>query len=394
MTSPVRVAYLNHTGKLGGAETSLCLLLKHIDRNEITPVLVCPEGPLAQRARELDVETLTAEFGQMGYARGPAQAVSYGIGILRSARELSNQLRSARPDIVHANTLRAGVIAGLAKLVFRAEGKLLVHVRDCPPPSLQTRLALSAAGRRADRLIAISDYVRRRLRSVAGPRMRIDLIYNGVDTAAYDPSSVNAADVRDEFGLEGCDPVISTIGQITPWKGQLEVVEAFASVAQDLPNSRLLIVGETKFTGAEARFDIAGYERKLHETAERSGLAEKVIFTGERRDVASVLAASDIVVHASWEEPFGLIVVEAMSMGKPVVATEAGAIPEIIRHEDSGLLVRPKAPDTIAQAIARLSNDKALGNRLGQAATREARERFDIARVVADVTRLYREVAA
>jgi L-malate glycosyltransferase len=390
----VRVAYVNHTSKFGGAEISLCLLLKHIDRTKVAPVLICPEGPLAQRARELQVETVTTDFRQMGYARGGTQALSYAVGVLRSARNLSRQLRTIRPDIVHANTLRAGVIAGAAKLVFRASGKLVVHVRDCPPPCLQTRLALEAAGRRADRVIAISDYVRDHLTRIGGPTNKISVVWDGVDTKLFDPESSGGESVIDELELRDCYPVISKIAQITPWKGQLEVARAFASVARDFPNARLLIVGEAKFGGAESRFDIADYERKLHEAVEQSGIVDKVRFTGERTDIPSVIAASDILVHASWEEPFGLIVVEAMSMAKPVVATQAGAIPEIIDNEESGLLVPPKDPDAIAKAVVRLAGDAELSRRLGQAAAKKARECFDAARVVADMTGLYRDVAA
>jgi glycosyltransferase involved in cell wall biosynthesis len=389
----VRVAYVNHTGKIGGAEISLSLLLEHIDKTNIAPVVVCPEGPLVERARGLGAETVTVDLGQMGFARRGTQAVGYAIGVLRSARTLSRQLRSIRPDIVHANTLRAGVIAGVARSVFGSPGKLVVHVRDCPPPGFQTRLALRLAGGPADCVIAISGYVRDHLARIGFPSDRTRMIWDAVDTQVFDSAVASGHTVLEELGLRGCYPVVSTIAQITPWKGQLEVVEAFARTAGGFPDARLLIVGEPKFTGAEARYDIAGYQRKLQDTVRDLGLADKVRFTGERNDIPSVIAASDIVVHASWEEPFGLIVVEAMSMGKPVVATRAGAMPELINNGESGLLVTPQDPASIAEAVNSLASDRALCARLGGKAAVETRNRFDIARAVSEITDLYRKLA-
>jgi glycosyltransferase involved in cell wall biosynthesis len=149
---------------------------------------------------------------------------------------------------------------------------------------------------------------------------------------------------------------------------------------------KFLIVGDDPGPAGEFR-------NQLQEMVESLGLEQKVIFLGWCKDIPGVMAQLDGVVHASTApEPFGLVVIEAMAMGKPVIATNAGGIPEIVEDGQTGLLIPLKDSTAMAEAILKLLNDDPLALRFGQAGRKRVEEHFDIRSNVAKVEKVYREL--
>lgn len=184
-------------------------------------------------------------------------------------------------------------------------------------------------------------------------------------------------------------PILGLIAQITPWKGQLRAVRVLAQLRRLHPGAELVIIGEAKFITESTSFDNRAYERELRRTVTELGLDDAVHFLGERDDIFRVLAGVDILLVPSTEEPFGRTVIEAMAMGVPVIATDAGGPAEIIRDGVDGLVLPPDATDRWVEAANLLSE------RGRSAESRDyAAQRFSPQRHADAVVSTYRQIWA
>ena len=381
----MRVLYINHTGAVSGAEHSLLTLLAGLSA-DVEPIVMSPAGPLRDRVRELGIEALpirgtTASFAlhALHTPRAVAQLAHSGLAVRRAARRLS-------PDLIHANSVRAGLIVALA----RAAAPSVVHVRDVLPPGVAPRAIRRTLFAAAARTICISEYVAQRFSPLAGANGVV--VPNGVDMTRFSPATVDGRQVRDELGVRPDQILLGVVAQITPWKGQDDAVAALARVRSVHPSTCLVLAGEAKFVGRGVRHDNAGFAQALRAQARRLGVADAVHLTGERTDVPALLAALDVALVPSWEEPFGRSVIEAMAMERPVVATSVGGPSEIIEHGRNGLLVRPRNPKEWSAAVVGLIESASLRSTLGANARASLAGRFDQATSVGRTLALYRQV--
>ena len=201
------------------------------------------------------------------------------------------------------------------------------------------------------------------------------MIPNGFDLSRFRRSlKEESQELPDGVPAGRLAPCVGVFGRITRWKGQDVLLRALAK----LPGVHGLIVGEALFTGDDRAF--AGELRNL---ATELGIADRIHFTGFRRDIVPLLLSVDVVVHCSTSpEPFGRVIVEAMLSGRPLVATKAGGALEIVKHSETGLLVEPGNPDALARAINTLVENPPLASALGVSAQRDAQERFALERVL------------
>jgi glycosyltransferase involved in cell wall biosynthesis len=208
------------------------------------------------------------------------------------------------------------------------------------------------------------------------------VVYDAVDEVGFQPMR-DAVSVRAEFGVAPDAPCIGIVGNLQEWKGQAVVVEAVARLRTAVPAVRCLIIGGAHRAGAE-------YEQTLRRRVAALGLNDTITFTGFRHDVADIMNALDVVVHASIRpEPFGRVILEAMLLCKPVVAAAAGGVPELIVGGETGVLVPPGDVSALADRLLPLLNDAALRDRLGARAQAWAREHFSLAQHVAAMTDIY-----
>jgi len=364
----IRVLYVDHAEALGGAEHSLLLLLKHLDRERFQPLLACNHGPLAEAAAALDVPVFPVEMPRIrGEPLGP-------VRLLRGGLALAKVIRRQRVDIVHSNVMRASFYAALAA---KLSGRPLVwHVRDIHRPSERWYTRLMC--RLAKRVIAISQAVTAPLPCPA----KAAVVYNGLDLEEY-PTELDGAAVRAELGLPANAPLAGIVGRLRAWKGQDRFLRAAAIVAQQLPQARFLVVGGSIFAGGEA------YEVGLRQLAAELGLAERVIFTGHREDLPRLLAALDVLVHCSDAEPFGRVLIEGMAARRPLVAFADGAVPEIVLHGETGLLVEPGDERALAAAMIELLSDRERARRLGAAGRLRVERFFTAARTARTIETTY-----
>ena len=222
------------------------------------------------------------------------------------------------------------------------------------------------------------------------PRIKGTVIHNGVDMNAF-TQSYDVEVVRREFNNKFGEPLVGLIGRIEWWKGHEYFLEAIAEVAKHIDVLKALIIGEL----TEASIINRRYLNKLRLMVKSMGLEDKIIFTGSRDDIPRLIAALDIVVHASsTPEPFGLVVIEGMAAGKPVIATAAGGILDIIEDGVNGLLVQRKDSKAMAEAILRVISDRDKAERMALAARRHVAEKFTVQHQLTVVQKVYDSIFA
>lgn len=204
-----------------------------------------------------------------------------------------------------------------------------------------------------------------------GNRELLYVVHNGIDGAPFAAlRDAECAALRQELGLGGC-VAVGLFGRIAHWKGQHVLLEALKS----LPDVKAIIVGDALF-GEQA------YQQQLLQLADVPALRGRVRFMSYRSDIPALMRAVDIVVHTSVEpEPFGRVIVEGMLAQRPVIATAAGGVMEILEDGVDGILVPPNDARRLAQAIAALARDPAWARELAVAGCRKAQEQFSVERM-------------
>ncbi|MDX6581806.1 MAG: L-malate glycosyltransferase [Solirubrobacterales bacterium] len=385
----MRVLFLNHAAELGGAERSLLELIEGLPR-QVEAEVACPAGELASRAGELGIRV-----HGLRPARSPYRRRAGGLGLRVVGPRLPGALaaiaatawrvsRLARRDgfaLVHANSLRAGVTAGLAARLGGPPA--VVHARDVVLGP-DARLVLGAIRRTAAVTIANSAATARRLRAAG---IESVVVPGFADPARFDPADVHRDEARAELGLAAGELALVVVGRLAPEKGQAEALRALALLGR--PRARLLVAGSRRFSDRANAADVEAYADRLVRLARELGIADRVSFLGEREDMPRVLAAADVLLAPSHDEPFGRAVAEGMAMGLPVIAGNRGGPAELIEDEVSGLLRDPERPEIWAPAIARLADDPGLRRRLGLRAQERIVGSFDRAAHVRGVIAAY-----
>jgi glycosyltransferase involved in cell wall biosynthesis len=238
-----------------------------------------------------------------------------------------------------------------------------------------------------DAFVANSEATRQNLLGLRVDPARVSVIYPPVDFARFDPAA-GAARARAEFEVTDAEPCFGTIGALRERKGHGAFLRAAALVMEAFPTSRAFIIGEAAPRDAAYREELLNLSREL-------GITDRVVFTGFRAEVGELIQILQVVVHASIQpEPFGRVIVEAMAMKKPVVASMAGGPVEIIENGRNGLLVPPGDHVLLAAAITGLLADPVAAARIAEQGHRDAKSRFSAPAHAEAMKRLYQEVLA
>jgi glycosyltransferase involved in cell wall biosynthesis len=381
------VLYVNHTSSISGAERSLLELLSGLPAS-VDASVACPEGEFAEAVRMLGFEVRTITGTDVSFRlhglhtpRGVAQ-------IARAALNLRRVMRSSGADIVHANTIRAGLIAILA--FARGGERTVVHVRDAIPSGAVPGLVRRLLRARANLILANSRFTAASVAPAGAPQVRP--IYTSVDLGAFDPAKIEPSRTRSRLDIGGSAWVLGVVAQLTPWKAQDDAIRVLARLREHQSDVHLLLVGEVKFAAASTRNDNTAYRRRLEELVNELGVSGHVHFLGERADVPDIIGALDLLLVPSWEEPFGRSIIEAMAMETPVLATSVGGPAEIIQPGQHGFLLPPRAPELWAKEALRLLEDPKTRARMGEEGRKLVTARFTRSAHVDAVLSAYRDV--
>jgi glycosyltransferase involved in cell wall biosynthesis len=299
---------------------------------------------------------LQRAIGRLGvgsFSLGARERAQYALALVRLVR----LIRRHRVTLVHAHCFDPTFVGLLAA---RVAGVPFVFTRHHSDHNIRlgkrwhTRVDAWCA-QRADHVIAVSHATRRIMEEVERvPARQISIVYNGMEGLPQ-PSAAEVERLRRDLGLDGT-AVCLTAGRLHEEKGHLVLFEAAAEIRRRIGHVVFLVAGEGPHRAA------------FEEAVRRRGLAACVRFLGHRSDVAALLSVASVVAVPSLAESFGFSVLEAMSLGRPVVASTAGGIKELIADEEEGLLVPPGDATALADAACRLLEDVELAQRLGERA--------------------------
>jgi len=262
-------------------------------------------------------------------------------------------------DILHTHSYGPNLIGRLAGILCR-KIKIVSHYHNDGENKWEKNDDLICDQLLApftDRLIACSESVGKHVSERIGvSREKIEVILNGVDLDQFKPCD-HLRSLKEEMGLPLDSQVIGIVGRISEEKGQDDFIKAAGLIKKTFPNTIFLIIGQTGNDTLKTR---------LRALAVAHGVDREVIFTGYIPDVHRVYSALDILVVPSRWEGFGLILVEGMSSGKPIVATNVGAIPEVVLPNETALLVPPSMPSAIASGVIHLLENPEEARRMGE----------------------------
>ncbi|MFN8545579.1 MAG: glycosyltransferase family 4 protein [Candidatus Binatia bacterium] len=357
-------------GVLGGSLTGIVHLIRRLDRARFAPAVVLYEpkdlgleGVPIHVLPSLPVPPLDAGRGRVARA---ALRVRELLGVvLPRARALARVLRRERPDLVY---LANGITTNLDGVIAAAVCGLPVL---CHEKGLRRMGPIERVlSRWVDTSVGMTEEVTAHLRGHRARCGRFLTVYDGIDLDEFRPGGGPA--VRRELGIAPGAPVVGIVGNLQEWKGQHLFAEAVARARRDVPGLRGLVVGGVHRHGA-------AYAERVRGIVAREGLGDAVLLTGARRDVAACMDAMDVVVHSSTRrEPFGRVLIEAMALGRPLIAPAEGGPREIVVDGESGLLVPPRDPAALAAAMVALLNDGARRAAMGRAARARVEAVFDI----------------
>ncbi|MEP6617721.1 MAG: glycosyltransferase [bacterium] len=374
-----RILFVDHAAVLGGAELSLLDIATHFrDRGA---VVLFEDGLFAQAlvARGVAVILLAAGSALKGVKKqsrvpGPAAVLT----TLRSALELARTARGF--DLIYANSPKAFLVSVIAGMI--AGRPVIWHLRDIISPAhfsrSNIRILVAVANWRAVRVVANSHATADAFVAAGARRDLMRVVHNGIDAAPFDSLPADARSVvRSALGISDDAFVVGSFSRLHPWKGQRVLLDAL----DRLPDVHGLIVGGALFSGEEA------FEAELHARVARAPLAGRVQMLGTRDDVPALIASCDVVVHTSvLPEPFGRVLVEALLARRPLVASNAGGVLEIVEDGRTALLVTPGDADALANAIAFVRDHPAEATAMSEAGSSDVRVRFTRATMLRGVT--------
>lgn len=354
---PLAVLNLRSSAQTYGPEQALMLLVDALaDYAVSTRILAlyrAPEGgaeqhPWLEQARERGLEAEQLEDP------GP-----FSLGL---ARRLTRRVQESGADVLHTHDYKSNILGGLA--ARRADRGLpwvaTVHLHTATSRRLRLYRAIDLfLLRLADRVVTVSRDQSRMLLARGLDERRVVLVPNVVEVARIRAAADDPAAVRARLGLPSTGPLISLVGRLSPQKG----IDDFLIAAQVLhtfrPQTRFLVVGHGPL------------RQQLEAQAAALGLGPEALrFLGYRADVPSLLAASDLVALPSRQEGLPMVLLEAMALARPVVASRVGGVGDLVKDGETGLLIPPGAPDKLAERLLALIDNPEQAGRLGEAAAR------------------------
>ena len=361
-------------GTIGGSHFSLLYMIKGLDKSVFTPVVVMYENnEMVEQYKEEGAEvfvlkkpitiappsSITNRFISMFFSAANLLLLLFYLSVCRFT-----WLRRNRIDIVHMNNINfnrdwiLGCRVARIPCVSHIRG-IMIYVS--PVTRFITQLV--------NRIVCISDAVHDSLIRCGYKPEKLKIVHNGIDPEGLLPDKDNAI-LRAELNLGDSKHVIGVVGNVKRWKGQDVVIRAMGEVINEYPDCKCLIVGDT------AEKD-RPYRKELETLIKELRLDKSVVFTGSIKNVANPMSLMDIVIHSSVEpEPFGRVIIEAMSLGKPVIASRAGGAAEIIQEPEFGLMHKPGDSEELSQKIKTLLGSPSERESLGAAGRRRVESQF------------------
>ena len=351
-----------------GSPRMLLNLIAALDRRRFEPVfLALGEGSLVDEMRASNVEIVQGSLENC--------SLKAPFDLIRRARAAAAQLAKWDIALVHINTWCWNLDLCFGAWLQRLP--VVVHSHN------QTSVARTNLVRYiADKVLFVSEHQRSQTVGLELIERKSEVLHNFIDFAHYG----SGLDIRGALGLDSDHFVVVTLAQISERKGIQTVIETARRCVSDCPEMRFLVVGADAVNEED-------YAVRMRREVVTAGMSDYVRFLGPRDDVPHILASADALLHPALREPFGLVIIEAMAAGKPVVASAVGGIPEILNAVGvGGVLLDPLSADQFADALISLRNSPDRGRPAGEAARAEARKYFSTQAGATRLERIYDEL--
>ncbi len=398
----IPVLFLDNTYTFGGAINSLLYLLRALDKSRFIPILLTaqPEIFLLKHFASLQWQHVEIKLPWVHnriykiITRPKLFSSGFGLKCVNRIRFLYWLMFVTLPEafryyligrkykvrLVHLNNIIGSQLAGIIAAKFLGV-PCIAHLRDFEDVDNVTKLYAKLVNSH----IAISEAIKENLLRLSVPKENIYVIHDAIDLDDFN-DRLNYDYLRTEFNIANGEKLFGIFGRIIKWKGIKEFVQAAALVIQSQPNTKAFIIGDCSDGDNE-------YLTEVKELIIHFDLEQDIIITGYRNDVPYFMGLMDVVVHASiTPEPFGMVLIEGMAMGKPVIATKMGGPLDIVEHGCSGFLVAPGDVNEMAEAIRLLINDHELAVVMGQNGKDRVTKLFSKERYASQVEAVYLQI--
>lgn len=379
---PIKVLFVSHSSGMWGAERSLLLLLKNLNRNLFEPIVVLPRnGPLEEEMLQLNIKIY--EIASPWWVRIRNHKDSFIRRMLQEIKaivRLYRVIKEEKIDVIYTNTIVnfSGAIAGVV-----TKKPHIWHIREILPgnPDLQFfmpyRMLFTFISKTSDKIVANSEATASQFQGM-NTNSKLRVIYNAQERNESDKhNSLNYIN-----GVEPADWLVAVVGTLQKRKAQDDAIRAVKIAERVITNIKLLLIGD----GQKEHKDY------LKNLCLELDIAKRIVFTGYRNDVPQILSRCKLLLMPSWNEPFGRVIIEAMAAGIPVVGANGGGAKEIIQEGITGYLVSPKTPSEIAEKMIYLFRNPNVAKELGINGEKVVAEKFSVSNYVHGIEKVLKDV--
>lgn len=366
----MRVLQIIHTIGHGGAENVFRWLTWGLRKKGIDAIAAIP---IANNGANSE-NWITPALEEIGI---PYEVFDKRGGALRLLHNMKALIGKVRPDIVHSHLLDSNFYSSLVCKWMSIPHVCTEHGDVSLKKSLTSKTKFVSVSFFSQRVVCVSEAVRKKASALCTTPRKLDLVYNGVRFIDDGVASL----FRREFGIPDDALVIGCVGNLYPVKGQRFLIQAFSRFFRCNTNSYLVLVGRGREEGSLKKLAV---ELEIPE--------ERIFFTGFRDDIVNILKAMDIYVQPSLSEGLPLAVLESMSLGIPVIATDVGGVREILGDNEYGTLVSAGSWKAILEALLEMSEELPLSKKRAVMSAQFVNERFSIAKMTSEYVNIYQKV--
>lgn len=382
---PIKVLFVSHSSGMWGAERSLLLLLKNIDRKHFEPIVILPcPGPLKEKIDNLDIKIYEVWSPwwvklQVGEARFGRRIIKEIIQEIIAVFRLCRIVSKEKVAVIYTNTI---VKFSGAITAFITKKPHLWHIREIIPdnPNLRSvlphKMLFKLISRTSRTIIANSNATTAQFQGINSDE-KIRVIYNTSETTEVEDSNY----FPDIGGVKLTDWIVAVVGTFQKRKAQDDAIRAVKIAERAITNIKLLLIGDGQ----------KEYKDYLENLCSELNISDRIVFTGYRNDVPQILPHCKLLLMPSWNEPFGRVVIEAMAAGVPVIGANNGGVKEIIQDGITGYLVPPKNPAEIAKKMIYLFHHPLLAQQMGNNGKKVVEEKFSVQNYTRCVENIIRE---
>lgn len=377
-----RILLLESSSKIAGGQKTLLLHAKYLNNQRFRPIVFCLRNSCFYNLLK-QTRISTSEFYIVPqWSNRGINAIILFLNLFIVMPQLVRVVHREKIQLVHSNRpdmhIPAIITAKLAGIPVVIHDHLYLK-------STKHRITDFICGLFSDRIISVSEAMRDKLKIPSFCLKKVVVVYNGI--VLSDPiESISEHSLKAEFGIGEGQFIIGTLTRISPEKGLEYLVEAFHQTKNEHPGIKLIIAGDI-YSESDRKYKV-----RILNLIKKFDLEKDIIMAGYRTDVADLIQVFDVSVSSSLAESFGMFILESMAMGKAVVATKVGGVPELVIDGETGVLVEPKAVASLADAISRLLIDEKKRLQMGENGKARALRCFSLESTTRQIENIYDEL--